>query len=68
HQSTELPIWIKANAGMPILEDGRAVYQTGPDAFARHIPPLVAAGATFVGGCCGTGPEYIRAIRRILEK
>ncbi|MBN1363465.1 MAG: homocysteine S-methyltransferase family protein, partial [Syntrophaceae bacterium] len=61
HQSTELPIWIKANAGMPVLEDGRAVYQTDPDAFAQHVPSLVEAGATFVGGCCGTGPEYIRA-------
>lgn len=60
--ATNLPIWIKANAGMPELIDGRAAYRTTPQEFASHVAALIEAGATFIGGCCGTGPAFIRAI------
>ena len=62
--ATSLPIWIKANAGLPEMVEGRAVYATTPDDFAGYVPELVAAGARFIGGCCGTDPDFIRAIRR----
>lgn len=65
---TPVPIWIKANAGLPELVNGRAVYRTHPDRFAASIPGLVAAGANFVGGCCGTNPFFIRAVRRQLSR
>jgi methionine synthase I (cobalamin-dependent) len=61
--ATDLPIWIKANAGVPRIENGEIVYRTTAEEFAKHGPALVAAGAQFVGGCCGTGPEFIRALR-----
>lgn len=57
-----LPVWIKANAGLPAWQDGRAVYSGTPDQFAAHLAPLVEAGAAFVGGCCGTTPEFVRAL------
>ncbi len=57
-----LPVWIKANAGLPEWRDGHAVYTAEPQAFAAHLAPLVEAGAAFVGGCCGTTPEFIRAL------
>ncbi|WP_416241735.1 homocysteine S-methyltransferase family protein [Eggerthella sinensis] len=38
------------------------MYELGPDAFARAMEPLVAAGATMVGGCCGTGPAHIERL------
>jgi len=60
--ATDRPIWIKANAGLPELVDGRAVYRTSPEDFAAHVPALVEAGASFIGGCCGTTPDYIRAV------
>ncbi|MFO1498566.1 MAG: homocysteine S-methyltransferase family protein [Verrucomicrobiota bacterium] len=60
--ATDLPIWLKANAGMPELVNGRAVYRTTPEAFASHVPELVAGGANFVGGCCGTNPFFVRAL------
>jgi 5-methyltetrahydrofolate--homocysteine methyltransferase len=60
---TELPLWMKANAGLPEMDGGRIVYRTSPAAFAGMVPQLIEAGAHFVGGCCGTGPEFIRAIR-----
>jgi len=68
HASTSRPIWIKANAGMPELKDGQAVYVTSPGEFASHIPNLLDAGATFVGGCCGTTPAFIRAVREKVDQ
>ncbi|MBQ0032613.1 MAG: dihydropteroate synthase, partial [bacterium] len=52
-------IIVKPNAGLPKIEDGRTVFSVGPDAFAAHVAKLIDAGATIVGGCCGTTPEHI---------
>lgn len=62
-----LPVWIKANAGKPEVVDGRIVYHTTPEEFASYVPQLVEAGASFLGGCCGTGPDFIRAVKRAVE-
>src|SRR5512140_137369 len=59
---TDRPLWIKPNAGLPELVDGRTVYRTTPQEFAAQIPALLDAGANFVGGCCGTTPDFIRAV------
>ncbi len=60
---TDRPLWMKANAGLPQMEEGRVVYRTTPETFAAAGPELVAAGANFIGGCCGTNPDYIRALK-----
>ena len=60
--ASDLPVWIKPNAGVPTIENGRASYPTGPEAFAAILPVLTVAGASLVGGCCGAGPEYVRAL------
>jgi len=57
------PIWIKANAGLPQMKDGKASYNTTPQQFADYAPALLEAGAGFIGGCCGTAPDFIRALR-----
>jgi 5-methyltetrahydrofolate--homocysteine methyltransferase len=62
HAATDRPIWIKANAGLPEMVDGQVVYRQTPAEFAAHVPQLVEAGASFIGGCCGTTPEFIRAV------
>lgn len=59
---TTLPLWVKANAGMPEIMDGKAVYGIAPETFASYLPAILAAGASFVGGCCGTSPAFIRAL------
>jgi 5-methyltetrahydrofolate--homocysteine methyltransferase len=64
HAATELPIWIKANAGLPRMVDGKAEYAQTPDEFASFVPQLVQSGATFIGGCCGTTPEFIKALAK----
>jgi methionine synthase I (cobalamin-dependent) len=66
HAATERPIWIKANAGLPTMVDGRARYSATPDEFAGYIPELIKAGASFIGGCCGTRPDFIAAISHCL--
>jgi 5-methyltetrahydrofolate--homocysteine methyltransferase len=52
------------NAGMPVLENGKTVFKESPEQMAAKAPLLVKAGANIVGGCCGTGPEHIRAMKR----
>lgn len=60
--ATDRPIWIKANAGLPEIVKERAVYTTTPDEFAGFVPQVIEAGASFIGGCCGTNPDFIRAV------
>lgn len=60
--ASDLPVWIKPNAGVPTIENGRAIYPIGPETFAALLPDLTAAGASFVGGCCGAGPKFVRAL------
>ncbi|QBG47951.1 methionine synthase [Verrucomicrobia bacterium S94] len=63
---TDRPIWIKGNAGLPVMENGKAVYKTTAEDFAQFARPLVEAGADFIGGCCGTTPDFIRALKSAL--
>jgi 5-methyltetrahydrofolate--homocysteine methyltransferase len=65
--ATDRPLWIKANAGLPEMENGRAVYRTSPEEFAGYATELREAGAAFLGGCCGTDPEFIRALAQVLR-
>jgi methionine synthase I (cobalamin-dependent) len=60
------PIWIKGNAGLPEVVDGQTIYRQTPQEFAAYIPALVEAGAAFVGGCCGTSPGFIAAVKKVL--
>lgn len=66
--ATSRPLWIKANAGIPEVVGGEVVYRTTPAQFAAHVPALVAAGAQFIGGCCGTSPAYIAAVGKEIRK
>ena len=59
------PIIVKPNAGMPRLAEGATVFDVGSVEFAGHVRKLIAAGASIVGGCCGTTPEYIAAVKSI---
>ena len=63
---TSLPIAVKPNAGLPQIVDGRTVFTVGPDEFARDVAALVDAGASIVGGCCGTTPAHIAAVKAAL--
>lgn len=63
---SSLPIIVNPNAGLPEVRDGRTVYNVTPTEFAREMSEI-APYASVLGGCCGTTPEYIRAVRRATE-
>jgi methionine synthase I (cobalamin-dependent) len=62
HAACSLPIWIKPNAGLPTIQEGAIHYATSAEYFASHFAALAAAGASFVGSCCGSTPEFIAAL------
>lgn len=66
-ESLSVPVIAKPNAGMPTIDDqGNAVYSMGPEEFSVHMKSLYEAGAKLLGGCCGTDPSYIRAVKSVL--
>ena len=67
HAVTALPLAAMPNAGMPRSVDGRNIYLTSPEYLASFAKKFVKAGATFIGGCCGTTPNHIRAVRSALR-
>lgn len=60
YKYSSLPIIVNPNAGLPKEENGKTVYDTDAEEFSSLMEEIVKAGATVVGGCCGTTPEYIR--------
>lgn len=68
HRCTDYPLLIQSNAGIPRVTDGELVYPESPEYFASRVPDLVEAGATIIGGCCGTSYEHIRALRESLDR
>jgi homocysteine S-methyltransferase len=65
--ATHLPLAALPNAGTPKAVDGRTIYMTSPEYMASFARKFVRAGATFIGGCCGTTPNHIRAVRSALR-
>ena len=60
---SEIPVIIQANAGIPEFIDGTTVFRESPEMMASYVPELIKAGANIIGGCCGTTPEHIRAMK-----
>ena len=60
---TSLPIMVQPNAGLPVLENLKAVYKQTPADMAKDVPAVIRAGVAIVGSCCGSTPEHTRAIR-----
>lgn len=60
-------VWIKANRGLPQVMNGETTYAQTPEQFADYIPALLEAGAGFLGGCCGTTPDFIAAVSRKIQ-
>ena len=68
-ENVSIPVIAKPNAGMPTIDDqGNAIYSMDAKSFAEHMKVLIENGASVVGGCCGTTPEFIREISRSLGR
>lgn len=66
-RSTKLPLLAEPNAGLPQLKDGQTIYMESPEMMAERLPALIAAGASIVGGCCGTTPEHTALFRERID-
>jgi len=64
---TALPLIIQSNAGLPLIENGELVYPESPEFMAEKSVELVDAGVSIIGGCCGTGPAHIMAIKNAVS-
>jgi 5-methyltetrahydrofolate--homocysteine methyltransferase len=63
----KLPVMVQPNAGLPVLEKGKAVYKQLPADMAAGVSEVLVAGATVIGSCCGSTPEHTRAISEIVD-
>ncbi|MGC9323614.1 MAG: homocysteine S-methyltransferase family protein [Desulfomonilia bacterium] len=61
-----VPILVKPNAGLPVLKDGRTVFDMDPLTFSSHAASIVRAGGNLVGGCCGTTPLHISSLKKTI--
>ncbi len=61
------PVIVQANAGLPEVVDGVTTYALPPADYAAAVLPMIQAGATVIGGCCGTDPGYIREVAKLVE-
>jgi methionine synthase I (cobalamin-dependent) len=64
---SRLPLSIQSNAGLPHHQAGRIVFPESPEFMASKARELVELGVAIIGGCCGTTPEHIRALRSLLD-
>jgi 5-methyltetrahydrofolate--homocysteine methyltransferase len=63
-----IPVLIHANAGMPVYDDGKTVFPETPEQTASYVKAIIDAGVNIIGGCCGTTPEHIRQIARVVRE
>jgi 5-methyltetrahydrofolate--homocysteine methyltransferase len=67
-ESCKLPAMVQPNAGLPVLENLKAVYKQPPEETARTVPDVLDAGANIIGSCCGSTPEHTRAIHAAVQQ
>lgn len=64
---SDIPILVHANAGLPQNIDGQVIFPETPDQMAALVPPLIDAGVSIIGGCCGTTPNHIKEIKKAVS-
>ncbi|MCR5304637.1 MAG: homocysteine S-methyltransferase family protein, partial [Lachnospiraceae bacterium] len=68
YERASVPVMLSPNAGLPRMENGNTFYDVSPEIFAEEMVGIAKAGARILGGCCGTTPEHIRAMRRAVTE
>jgi 5-methyltetrahydrofolate--homocysteine methyltransferase len=67
-ESTTLPVMVQPNAGQPKLINMQVVYDETPEQMVGGVTPLLDAGASILGACCGSTPDHIRAFRGAMDE
>jgi 5-methyltetrahydrofolate--homocysteine methyltransferase len=65
--SCSLPVMVQPNAGLPVLENLKAVYKQLPADMAKDVPEVLGVGVNIIGSCCGSTPDHTRAIRGVVD-
>ena len=65
---SKVPVAVQPNAGLPTIENGQTIYKITPEDFAKSCEKIIDAGVLIIGGCCGTTPEHIEALSKMLDK
>jgi 5-methyltetrahydrofolate--homocysteine methyltransferase len=65
---SSVPVIIQSNAGVPENVGGEVIYPESPEFMAERVGQLIDLGVVIIGGCCGTGPDHIRALRAAIDK
>ncbi len=60
-------VMAQPNAGLPRIQDGETIFDVDPNEFAQAMETILDAGATVIGGCCGTTPDHIAALRALID-
>ncbi len=63
---TSLPLWVKANAGIPQIVGGKVSYPLTASQYAAFVPSILEAGVSLIGGCCGTSPSFVREMGKVI--
>ncbi|MCK9265440.1 homocysteine S-methyltransferase family protein [bacterium] len=63
---SEIPLWVKPNAGIPQVSDGNITYPESIEEFTENCVEMVNKGIKFIGGCCGTTPKYIKNLKKVI--
>jgi len=66
--NAEIPVLVHANAGMPVYHDGKTLFPETPEQTASFVKAIIDAGVNVIGGCCGTTPEHIRQIAKVVAQ
>ncbi len=67
-KSTNLPLILQPNAGLPVLVNGKTIFPLNPQEMSSFIPAIINAGVTYIGGCCGSTPDHIKAIANAVQE
>ena len=67
-ENCSLPVMVQPNAGLPVLENLKAVYKQLPADMAKDVPEVLATGIAIIGSCCGSTPDHTKAIRGVVEQ
>ncbi|HOR85189.1 MAG TPA: homocysteine S-methyltransferase family protein [Bacillota bacterium] len=60
---SSVPVIVQPNAGLPALVDGKTIFNISPESFGKYMAEMAGMGASMLGGCCGTNPDHIRALK-----
>jgi 5-methyltetrahydrofolate--homocysteine methyltransferase len=63
---TSLPLWVKANAGVPQIVGGKVLYPLTAEQYASFVPAILEVGVSLIGGCCGTNPSFIQEMKKVI--